>query len=238
MNRTTCGLLLALILVGPAPAASIFTVNNLSATIPDNDLNGIQNSQTISGLSGPIADVTVSLNIAGGFNGDLYVFLRHGNTLTVLLNRVGLGWENSVGYPDSGFDLTLADNAANDVHQYRTFNFSLNGGGQVTGTWQPDGRHIDPWSAGSAFANAPRDYLLSGFDGTDPNGTWTLFAADVSAGGVSVLQAWGLAITVVPEPGRVTLLGVALGCASFRCMRCQSRRRHTSMAAVELHRIQ
>src|SRR5258708_32156517 len=50
-------------------------VFNVNATIPDGDLNGFQNSQTISGFSGNISDVNVTLVISGGFNGDYYAFL-------------------------------------------------------------------------------------------------------------------------------------------------------------------
>ncbi|HTY88740.1 MAG TPA: hypothetical protein VMB80_14830 [Candidatus Acidoferrum sp.] len=204
--------LLALVLASSASATSIFTVDNLSATIPDNDLNGYQNSQIVSGLYGPVTGVTVSLNIAAGFNGDLYVFVQHNNALAVLLNRVGVNATNGVGYLDGGFNITLDDAAANDVHFYQNKPYSLNGNGQLTGTWQPDGRFIDPLSAGSAFVSATRGNQLSVFDGLDANGTWTLFAADVSPGGVSILQGWGLAITVVPEPGSAVMLGCGLAC--------------------------
>jgi hypothetical protein len=210
MKRTTTGLLLGLVLLGSARAASIYGVSNLSVTIPDNDLNGYQNSLIVSGLAGPITGVTISLNIMAGFNGDLYVYLQHGSSLAVLLNRVGLSAVNGIGYPDTGFNITLGDSAANDVHFYRNSPYSLNGSGQLAGLWQPDGRLIDPLSPGSAFVGATRGNLLSVFDGADPNGTWTLFAADVSAGGVSILQGWELAITVVPEPSSMAVLGCGL----------------------------
>ena len=49
---------------------------NVGAVIPDNDPNGYQNSQILSSLPLPIAHVSVTLNISGGINGDLYAFLR------------------------------------------------------------------------------------------------------------------------------------------------------------------
>jgi hypothetical protein len=228
MIRTTIGSLLALLLAGSAPAASIYTVTSLSASIPDNDLNGYQNSQIVSGLSGSIAGVTVNLDIAAGFNGDLYVYLQHDGALAVLLNRVGLDAVNGAGYPDTGFNITLDDTAANDVHFYRNSLYSVNGSGQLVGAWQPDGRLIDPLSGDAAFVGATRGNLLSGFGGLDPNGTWTLFAADVSAGGVSVLQGWELGITVIPEPGSAALIGCGLACGFVWTMR---RRRNGSRAS-------
>jgi subtilisin-like proprotein convertase family protein len=211
MKKQMLFYLTILALAGSARASiNVYTVNNLSATIPDNDLNGYQNSQTIGGLSGPMTDVTVSLNITGGFNGDLYIYLYHDNTLAMLLNRVGLSASNGVGYPNTGFDITLDDQAANDVHFYQAFPYTLNGSGQLTGPWQPDGRLIDPLSPGSAFPGATRSNVLNVFDGMDPNGSWTLFAADVSSGGISTLQGWGLAITTVPEPTCAALIGLGL----------------------------
>jgi hypothetical protein len=122
-----------------------------------------------------------------------------------------------VGYPDPGFgpdasanSFTLDDQAAHDVHLYRTFSYTLNGSGQLTGQWQPDGRGIDPLSIGSAFDGAARSNLLGGFNGLDGNGSWTLYLADVSSGGESTLVSWGLQITTVPEPGVATFAGAAL----------------------------
>src|SRR4051812_34309571 len=117
-----------------------FNVDNLLATIPDGNLNGYQNSQTLSGISGAITDVNVTLNISGGVNGDLYGYIYHNNTISTLVNRVGRTGSSSVGYGDHGVGLdvsnnrfTLDDQAGQDIHFYRTFAYSLNGSGQLTG---------------------------------------------------------------------------------------------------------
>ena len=191
-------------------SAALYTGTGLPAIIPDNNPNGYQNSIVASGVAGPIANVALTLDITGGFNGDLYVALDYNNTSAVLLNRVGLSAGNSVGYPNSGFNIALDDGAANDVHFYQTISYSLNGGGQLTGTWQPDGRLISPLSSGAAIAGALRGNTLGVFDGMNANGTWTLFAADLSPGGISTLADWSLSITPVPEPGGVTLIGCFL----------------------------
>lgn len=52
--------------------------------------------------------------------------------------------------------------------------------------------------------------MLSGFSGLDPNGTWTLYVADVSGGDLHQLNSWGLDFAnpvVVPEPTSVFVLG-------------------------------
>ncbi len=205
-----------------------YNVDNINGTIPDNDLNGYQSSQNISGLLGNTLDVNVTLNISGGFNGDFYAWVSHNNIKAVLLNRVGRTSSSSVGYPDAGFGLdaalnrfTFDDQAGHDVHLYRTFSYTLNGSGQLTGQWQPDGRNLDPLSAGALFDSAPRTNTLSGFNGTDPNGLWTLYVADVSSGSEGTLMSWGLAINV-PEPGSAALL--CSGLCAWACWASRRRR--------------
>ncbi|HSU53427.1 MAG TPA: PEP-CTERM sorting domain-containing protein [Candidatus Dormibacteraeota bacterium] len=189
-------------------------VNNINTIIPDGDLTGVQSSLNLSGLAGTITDVNVSLNIAGGFNGDYYAYLTHNSSLSILLNRPGRTSSSSVGYPDGGFGpdssanrFLFDDQAAHDVHLYRTFPFTLNAG-ELTGTWQPDGRAIDPLSSGATFDSAGRSAMLSLFNTADPNGTWTLFVADVSSGGEGTLVSWSMDITTsaIPEPSVAAFL--------------------------------
>jgi subtilisin-like proprotein convertase family protein len=206
--------------IGASAATFSYSVG---ATIPDGNLNGFQNSQSVSGLSGTITDLNVTLEISGGFNGDFYAFLTHGNSTAILLNRVGRNSTHPVGYPDAGFGpgssanaFTLDDQAANDIHSYRSFSFILNGTGQLTGSWQPDARLVDPLSPASTFDGAARTAPLSIFNGLDPNGLWTLYVADVSSGGEGSLVGWGLQITTVPEPGSAVLLAICLLLFVFR----------------------
>jgi hypothetical protein len=46
---------------------------------------------------------------------------------------------------------------------------------------------------------------LASSDNNNPNGTWTLFFADSSAGHTSTQEGWSLDITAVPEPVNVAL---------------------------------
>ena len=211
-------LVLGLALSTQADSTFLFTPAN--GTVPDNDASGWQDTRNIAGISGTIANVSVTLDISGGYNGDLYAWLSHGSGLAILLNRVGVSSANAVGYANAGFGMdaqqnqfTLDDQAAQDVHFYQAVPFTLNATGQLTGSWQPDGRVIDPDSSGALFDVAPRPNTLSVFNSLDPNGEWTLFVADLSPGGVSTLDGWGLDITMVPEPVNTTLLafGLALG---------------------------
>ena len=204
---------LSLLAAFPVRGAYTFTFYPGNAVVPDDDPNGYQNTVDLSGVAGTISDVTVTLNIAGGFNGDLYAWLGHAGELSILLNRVGVYAGNSVGYGDAGFgpdagqvSFTLDDQAQGDVHFYQSSSYQLNGNRQLTGSWQPDGRLLDPSSNPDSFAATPRSNLLSVFNGSDANGDWTLYIADLSPGGVSTLVSWGLQIEVVPEPGSLALL--------------------------------
>ncbi len=79
-----------------------------------------------------------------------------------------------------------------------TLNISggYNGNGQLLGTWQSDGRNVSPLSV---LNSDPRTATLNSFTTRNPNGDWTLFLADVSAGQQSTLNSWGMEITAAPE---------------------------------------
>ncbi|MDB6037206.1 MAG: peptidase and in kexin sedolisin [Verrucomicrobiales bacterium] len=179
--------------------------------IPDGNATGVKDVQTISSSIASIADITVSLNITGDFNGDLAVYLRHDSGFTVLLNRVGVTGVNSFGYDDHGFDVTFRNDAAHDIHSYRDFS-TTTAGAQVVGLWQPDARDGSP-------VTGSRTATLISFQGINPNGDWTLFAADLQNGGsTSQVASWGMQITAVPEPQSIALVAGAglLGFALWR----------------------
>jgi subtilisin-like proprotein convertase family protein len=161
-----------------------------------------------------ISDLSVSLNISGGYNGDLYGYLAGPNGLgfAILLDRVGVSNSASAsGYGDSGFNVTFSEAAANSIQYYQ--NYTNPAGGALFGTWLPEGVNIIPTTNDpTAFLAANPTATLSSFTGDDANGVWTLFLADLSSGGQSTLVSWGLDITTVPEPQTwaVGALGVFL----------------------------
>jgi hypothetical protein len=159
-----------------------------------------------------ILDVNVTLQLNGGWNGDLYAYLVHPGGFAVLLNRPGVTGSDAFGYGDSVLNVTFADSAANgDIHRYQTvpgYQTSIANGS----AWAPDGRLAGPTSV---VETDPRTAFLSSFNGSDPNGGWTLFVADLSNGGVSTLTGWGLQIDAVPagvpdSASTLALLGMAL----------------------------
>ncbi len=195
-------LALALWLAGPALAsADIVTLWNSgfanSGVIPDGRLSGWSDVRTVSDVVGSISSLSVTLNLSGGCNGDLYAYLAHDTGYTVLLNRVGRGTGNALGYEDSGMNVTLTAGGS-DIHNYQSGAYTLTAG-QLTGIWAPDGRAISPLAPVGTFDTAGRTTFLSSFTGLNPNGSWTLFVADVSGGEQTTLTSWGLNIASVPE---------------------------------------
>jgi subtilisin-like proprotein convertase family protein len=195
----------SLLLAGTVSAPAITSVFNFTPNlaIPDNSAVGVADIHPITSTIGFITSVQVTLNITGGFNGDYYVYLTSESGFSVLLNRAGLTTVDNLGYADSGLAVTFAQNAANgDIHTYQ--NVVNPGGGQLTGTWQPDGRNVNPLIVTDA---SPRTALLDSFAGTDANETWTLFVADRSSGGTGTLTSWSMTINgFAPEPGSAALL--------------------------------
>jgi len=182
--------------------------------IPDGNPTGWSDTRTIGPISDHyITDVSVKLNISGGYNGDLYGYLSHAGVLIPLVNRVGVtgtGGGDAFGYANTGFNVTLSDSGTYDIHFYGQHSPTFNGSGQLLNApysaWQPDGRNIDPNSSPSTFDSASRASFASTYTGKDPNGSWTLFFADMSAGEQSTLVSWELDFTAaVPEPVNVAL---------------------------------
>lgn len=197
-------------LASPAAAALLFT-DTPALLIPDDAATGLARTLTVT-ETGFIQSVSVSLEIAavpadGGFLGDLYVYLQHGEQLVTLLNRPGRQAGLPAGYGDAaGLSVTFRDGPLNpDSHHYR---LALHGShtlplaGPLTGEWSPDGRATDP---AETLSGHDRPLQLGLFDGLAADGVWTLFVADLSGGGAHRLESWTLAleITPVPEPEAV-----------------------------------
>lgn len=212
-----CAALLLLALGGPPRLRAQTLVQTFSygpnLAIPDNNSVGVSDTETVSSSIFQITSLQVTLNLTGNptaYNGDFYAYLSHGATgFCVLLNREGRTATSTFGYADSGINVTFADSAANgDIHNYQSV---LNpNGGALTGTWQPDGRSVDP---ANSLDTTARTTTLGSFNGLDANGGWTLYVADVSAGQTGTFSNWSLQVTGVPEPstwlGGMLLLTVA-----------------------------
>ena len=188
--------------IGQLLATATDTVN---LRIPDGSPAGLANSVNIATPIERITEMTVTLNVTGGFNGDLHAYLVHDSGHAILLNRAGKTLANPTGYSDAGFNVAFADTATNgDIHNYR---LALSGNpntplpGALTNAWAPDGRDTDP---ALVLDTDPRPATLSAFTGLNPNGRWTLFIADVDALYASTLVSWGLQILGTNAPPVIT----------------------------------
>lgn len=195
---------------------------NINRAIPDGQATGMSDTETLTfsnSFFASITNVQVVLTIAGGFNGDIYGYLVHDNGFAVLLNRVGRTASNPVGYNDAGMNVTLSADG-NDIHNYASFSPTFDGD-QLTGTWAPDGRNVDP----EAVLNTDTQMaLLGSFNGTDPNGTWTLFLADLNFGQQGTLVQWGVIVSAVPEPSTLALVGLGGFALGMRLLRRRTAR--------------
>lgn len=223
------GLLLAGGLRAQSSQGFVLGERSLQMAIPDLDPSGVARNVVASGLgTGAAYDLSVRLVVEGtgfgAFNGDYYAYLRHEtpdgsqSRLSVLLNRVGRSGDLPSGFSESGFAVTLADTAVWDIHRYQV---ALGGvlDGPLTGTWQPDGRRVHPTVS---LDTSPRTTSLEALGTMDPNGSWTLFLADMEAGGTGRLVEWEVRGSprgaVIPEPGPLALL-VAAAVASLGWVR-------------------
>jgi subtilisin-like proprotein convertase family protein len=210
--RIGLALLAAVVLTASSQAATTFTWSG-TQVIPDNDASGVAYTFSVSEPGLVVGGVSVALTTSGGWNGDLYAYLIHGDGFAVLLNRPGLSSGDPLGYADSGLNVTLASGAGSDIHFYRT----------LSGPWAADGRMIDPASEPRMFDTVPRNYTLDVFSGMDPNGNWTFFIADCSGGNVSTLTGLSVTVQTVPEPGSLALL--VTGALTLGGMGLRGRRR-------------
>ena len=169
---------------------------DLGQVIPDNNPSGVAYTLNFGAAGLTITDIRISLNISGGWNGDLYAYLSHGSDYTVLLNRVGAATSDADGYSTSGFDILLAPVTTHagiaDIH-------TVPNPSSLPMAYAADGR--------VAYTDTSRPQTLDRFLDGDPDGSWTLFLADLAAGNASTLNRWEVDVTVIPEPGTM-----AMGC--------------------------
>ena len=176
-----------------------------SLSIPDNNATGIADTRSLLTQALEILEVRIWLRVEGDYDGDLYVTIRHNDAETILLNRPGRSATTPFGYDTGGMNVTFQDNAVNgDIHVYQSSSsYSPVAGSTLTGAWQPDGRDVDP---NASVTTSGRTSFLATFKGKDASGDWTLFAADLSAGGTTRIVGWGLQVNVVPEPAEISMI--------------------------------
>jgi subtilisin-like proprotein convertase family protein len=176
--------------------ATIYHTNwTVNATIPDNNLSGWSDTRSVSTMpAGTWQGVAVNLQLSSDWVGDLYAYLVNDTGFVVLLDQVGQGTGSeptfTYGYGAATWNITLANDGFNggsyaDIQTY--------GGGNLSGsTWNPASTDLTSFLSGS------------------PNGTWSLFVADQSGGGLTTVQSWGLQMDIVAVPEVETWIAAAL----------------------------
>jgi subtilisin-like proprotein convertase family protein len=186
--------LMSVMLAAASARGTLYTESfSPNKAIPDGNPVGITFSGTVNNIPSAdiVAGLTVTLNVSGGFNGNLYSYLVAPNgAQVVLLNQPGVTGSNPFGYQGSGFNVTLDDSATSGIQ-----NTPETPGVQFTGTYQAAG-------------------TLANVNWSSADGTWELYFADlVNGGGTSTLNTWTLNIDAeVPEPIDVAL-GIFAGLA-------------------------
>jgi len=207
-------ILLSLVAANASYAGTFSGTTTVNQVIPDGGgaLNPLASTMNVTVSGFQLSDITVTLNVSGGFNGDLSATLTDPNGNVIhLLNRVGVTAGQPFGFNNNGFTITLHDAASGGNIHYNGGTYDPTGPNPVTGNFQADGHEISESSSGAAFDSATAATLLGTFGGHDPNGTWTLVFSDWSGSGdPSTLVSWSLDLTAVPEPINIALAVFAL----------------------------
>ncbi|HSA91960.1 MAG TPA: hypothetical protein VLE48_03040 [Terriglobales bacterium] len=154
-----------------APAPSSVTFSNASqitvndSVSPPTMASPYPSSITVSGLTGTINKVTVKLKgLTHTFPGDLDILLVGPTGANLIL------MSDVDADPTAGVQLTFDDAAASPL---------LSSGPLVSGSFQPTDYASTGTESFPSPAPAPSaDTTLSIFNGTSPNGTWSLYVVD------------------------------------------------------------
>ena len=118
---------------------------------------------TVSGVTGTVAKVTVKINDLSHTNPDDIDMLLVGPTGQTVMLMSDQGGGGDV----SGVDLTFDDSAASELPDYNQI---------YSGTYKPCVSAQSDYMSGAP--SGPYGTVLSGFNGLDPNGTWSLYIRD------------------------------------------------------------
>jgi uncharacterized repeat protein (TIGR01451 family) len=163
--------------------------NNVPLNIPDANTNGVSSTINVSGFSGAVGKVTVSLHLTHTFDADLVIKLIAPDGTTAVLSQNEGGAGDNFGISCSPFSArtTFDDNAQTSIGL---------GNPPFVGSFRPD---------------EPLD-LFVGKSGAALNGNWRLQVIDDFAIDVGTLQCWTLSLfpTVCTDGGGPCAADVAI----------------------------
>ncbi len=183
---------------GTAPVTQIFSNTGL-ITIPGTGTgaaagapaNPYPSTINVTGLSGTVTKVTVALNgLNHTFPDDVDMLLVGPNGAKfIIVSDIGGSndWVNTNYTLDDSAATTLSDGGANPTGTYRPTNIGTTTDPFVAPA--PPAPYLNPATAGTAtFASA--------FNGSNPNGAWSLYVSDDAGGDVGTMTGgWTISIT-------------------------------------------
>ena len=171
--------------------AGSITINDYAAATP------YPSSILVSGLGGSIGDVNVSLNgLSHPYPSDISILLVGPSSQRLLLMS-----HCGDAYSASSLNLTFDDSAPSLMPVSAPLQ---------SGSFRPSQYFTVPTFPAPAPAG-PYGTTLSVFDGSNPNGTWSLFVIDTAFLHVGLISGgWSLDLATVPEPSSLVLFGPAL----------------------------
>ncbi len=96
-----------------------YTVSSSPAiTIPDNNPSGVAYSINFASSGLTVGNITVSINLSGGYNGDIYAYLSHGSQISTLLNGP------SAGLSGSAMNITFVEGTGSPIPTTSSANLS------------------------------------------------------------------------------------------------------------------
>ncbi len=176
------------------PTLNTFTNTNAIVIPTIGNASPYPSQITVSGVTGLVSKVTVSLNrINHTYPDDIDVLLVDPTGRKVLLMSDAGG-----GNGLTDVTLTLDPDASSPLADADQI---------VSGTFRPA-----DYSPSDTFPSAPvgpYDALLHGLDGTSPNGVWSLYVVDDTSGDLgNIAGGWSVAITTVSPVNKVADLAV------------------------------
>ncbi len=172
--------------------------NPAAINIPDNQTVSVQSTIAVSGLSGPISSLTLSLT---GLS------MAQSRDLDMLL--VGPGGQKFIFFSDVGGLFNTTTNV-NLVLDDAAAGFLPNTGSLTSGTFKPTNNASDvdtfpaPAPAGPYVDSLPQGAgtftnVFGGLSGASVNGNWNLYIRDDAGGGTSSISGgWSMDITTTP----------------------------------------
>jgi len=138
-------------------------------------------------------------------------------TMVVLLNQPGVTGGNPFGYAGSGLNVTLTDATTLGGNPVTSIQSMTETPGQLfSGTYNAAG-------------------TLGTFNNSSANGNWTLFFADMTAGGGQAqLTGWSLGITAVPEPANMAMIIFGVGFIGIGIIRYYRNSRKTVLHSQQI----